>query len=374
MKAIAVKARTPQRPADKNSVHLVDAPKPRVDDIPGGRGVLVRVLKVGVDATDKEINEGQYGNCPPGYEYLILGHESFGVVEEVGPNVKHLRPGDYVTATVRRPGGSIYDQIGTCDMTSEETYYERGINLLHGFLTEYFVDDMEYIVRMPQGLKHLHVLAEPMSCAAKAVQQAFEVQRRLKVWRPKVAFVMGAGQIGLLTTLILRLKGLEVYTLARSKPKNLKSEIVAGMGAHYISTEETPLSALTGKVGKPDMIVDATGSSALAFEAMQVLGLNGVLVWTSVTGGREHLDQVPADKINLDWVLGNKLLVGSVNANREHFESGIKDLALGEVMYPGVIQRILTNPIQGLDNFQKMMQTLVEDKQALKVYVEVAEG
>ena len=36
-----------------------------------------------------------------------------------------LPPGDYVTATVRRPGGSIYDQIGTYDMTSEETYYER---------------------------------------------------------------------------------------------------------------------------------------------------------------------------------------------------------------------------------------------------------
>ena len=58
--------------------------------------------------------------------YLVLGHESFGVVEEVGPNVRRVKPGDYVTATVRRPGGSIYDLIGTNDMTSEETYYERG--------------------------------------------------------------------------------------------------------------------------------------------------------------------------------------------------------------------------------------------------------
>ena len=374
MKAIAVKARTPDHPAEKNSVHLVDTPMPRVEDIPGGRGVLVRVLKVGVDATDKEINEGQYGNCPPGYEYLILGHESFGIVEAVGPSVTQVKPGDYVTATVRRPGGSIYDHIGTSDMTSEETYYERGINLLHGFLTEYYVEDMEFVVRMPTGLKHLHVLAEPMSCAAKAVQQAYEVQRRLKVWKPRVAFVLGAGQIGLLTTLILRLRGLDVYTVARGQPPHLKSEIVEGFGAHYISTTDTPLKALVGRVGKPDLIVDATGSSALAFGAMEVLGLNGALVWTSVTGGGKHIDAVPSDKINLDWVLGNKLLVGSVNANREHFEAGIKDLALGEVMYPGVIQRILTNPIKGLDGYKKMMQTLVEDKQALKVYVEVAEG
>ena len=83
---------------------------------------------------------------------------------------------------------------------------------------------------------------------------------------------------------------------------------------------------------------------------MQLLGHNGVLVWTSVTGGRQHVE-VPSDKVNLDWVLGNKLLLGSVNANREHFEMGIKDLALGEVMYPGVIQRILTTPIRGLDNY-----------------------
>jgi threonine dehydrogenase-like Zn-dependent dehydrogenase len=78
--------------------------------------------------------------------------------------------------------------------------------------------------------------------------------------------------------------------------------------------------------------------------------------------------------VNLDWVLGNKLLLGSVNANREHFEMGIKDLALGEVMFPGVIQRILTTPIRGLDNYDQMMTALVEDQDALKVYVEVAEG
>ena len=367
MKAIAV------HPGMPNSVYLAQLPKPSLDQIPRGRGVLVRVLKVGVDATDKEINEGQYGAVPPGYDFLVLGHESFGVVEQVGENVSGLRVGDYVTATVRRPGSSIYDQIGTSDMTSEETYYERGINLLHGFLTEHYVEDADFVVKMPVGLKHLHVLAEPMSVAAKAVQQAFEVQRRLKVWRPRVAYVMGAGQIGLLTTLILRLRGLEVYTLARSLPPSLNSEIVEGLEAHYVSTSQTPLAELAKRVGKADLIVDATGSSAVAFGAMQVLGHNGVLVWTSITGGRQHLE-VPADQLNLDWVLGNKLLLGSVNGNREHFEMGIRDLAVGEVTYPGVIQRILTNPVAGLENFAEMMRLLVEEKSALKVFVEVAAG
>lgn len=365
MKAIAV---TPGKPS---SVHLEDIPKPSVADVADGQGVLVRVLKVGVDATDREINDALYGNAPPGFEYLVLGHESFGVVEEVGPSVRGLKPGDFVTATVRRPGGSIYDQIGTYDMTSEEVYFERGINLLHGYLTEYFVESPEYIVKVPPGLKHLHVLMEPMSCAAKAVQQAFEVQRRLKVWRPQVAFVMGAGQIGLLATLVLKLRGLDVYTLARSKPPTLNSQIVEGLDATYVCTTETPLEELAEQVGKADLIIDATGSSAMAFQAMRALGHNGVLVWTSITGGNKGVE-VPTDKINIDWVLGNKLLLGSVNANREHFEAGIKDLALGEVMYPGVIEKILTNPVDGLDNYAEMMRLLVEEKTALKVYVNVA--
>lgn len=303
----------------------------------------------------------------------MIGHESFGIVEAVGPKVRRVKPGDYVTATVRRPGGSIYDMIGTNDMTSEETYYERGINLRHGFLTEYIVDEEEYIIRVPEGLKHLHVLQEPMSCAAKAVEQAFEAQRRMKVWRPRLAYVLGAGQIGLLTTLILKLRGMEVYTLARGVAPNLKSEIVHGLEATYVSTRETPLAELVQKTGRPNLIVDATGSSALAFEAMQHISHNGVVVWTSITGGGKKLE-VPADKINLQWVLGNKLLLGSVNANRTHFESGIRDLALGDVMYPGVLEKILTTPVDGLDQYQEMMRLLIEDDDALKVFVNVAEG
>src|SRR3974377_339811 len=104
MKAISV------FPGKPNSVHVADLPKPSLDHVPNGRGVLVRVLRVGVDGTDKEINAAEYGAAPPGDDFLILGHESFGQVEAVGHNVTEVRPGDYVVATVRRPGSSIYDQ------------------------------------------------------------------------------------------------------------------------------------------------------------------------------------------------------------------------------------------------------------------------
>jgi threonine dehydrogenase-like Zn-dependent dehydrogenase len=224
MKAVAV------FPGKAGSIHLADLPEPKVDDPPGGRGVLIEVLRVGVDGTDKEINDAEYGAAPEGYEFLVTGHESFGRVLEVGPNVRGIEPGDYVVATVRRPGSSIYDLIGTYDMTTDETYYERGINLRHGYLTERYVDDPEYIVKVPNALKEVGVLLEPTSVAEKGIAQAYEIQRRLKVWRPERAAVVGAGTLGLLATLILRLRGLEVTTLARTGPPTLNSELVEALG------------------------------------------------------------------------------------------------------------------------------------------------
>lgn len=372
MKAIAV------RPGTPDSVHLRDIPvptlstqpHPHVCEIPAGRSVLVKVLQIGVDATDREINDALYGNAPPGQDYLVLGHESFGQVVAVGDRVIEFKPGDLVSCTVRRPGKSLFDQIGRNDITSQSEYYERGINLCHGYLTEYFVDDAEYMVKVPPELKSIGVLAEPASVCAKAIEQAYLAQHRLQVWSPRRAFVLGAGQIGLLATMMLRLRGLEVFTLARSPAPNRKSEIAEAYGSTYVSTQETSMHDLAKKVGEPDLIFEATGSSKIAFQAMEILGLNGALIWTSVTGGKEEVT-VPGDSINLNWVLGNKLLVASVNGNRRHFESGIKDLAHGEAQFPGVTRKILTNPVQGLDNFKEMMHLLVNDKNALKVYVNV---
>src|ERR1700740_136427 len=220
MKAVAV------RPGSPGSVHLGELAKPSLDDVPNGRGVLVKVLRVGVDGTDKEINAAEYGAAPSGCEFLVLGHESFGRVEAVGANVTELRPGDYVVATVRRPGTSIYDQIGTNDMTTDDTYYERGINLRHGYLTEYYVDDVGFIVKVPKGPKQGGVLLEPTTVVEKGIHQAYEIQRRLKVWRPRKAAVMGAGTIGLLATLVLRLKGLDVTTFGRTDKPYLNSHLI----------------------------------------------------------------------------------------------------------------------------------------------------
>jgi threonine dehydrogenase-like Zn-dependent dehydrogenase len=366
MKAIAV------IPMQANSVHLADLPRPRVSDVPDGRGVLVKVLRVGVDGTDKEINAAEYGAAPAGYSFLVIGHESFGRVVEVGPNVTELKPGDYVVATVRRPGSSIYDRIGTYDMTTDDTYFERGINLRHGYLTEYYVDEPEYIVKVPAGLKDVGVLLEPTTVVEKGIAQAYEIQRRLRVWRPRRAAVMGAGTIGLLATLALRLRGLEVTTFALARKPYQNSDLIEALGARYVSTMDRSIQDVARDEGGYDVIFEATGFSPIVFESMQALEKNGVLVLSSVTGGDRKVE-VPADRINLEFVLGNKVMVGTVNANREYFEMGVKDMAQAEAEYPGWLAQLRTHPVRGLANYAQLFETLTMAKNAIKVYCLVAD-
>ncbi|MDH4344908.1 MAG: glucose 1-dehydrogenase [Thermoleophilia bacterium] len=366
MKAIAV------HPGVPNSIHLREIPEPQVTDVPDGRGVLVRVLRVGVDGTDKEINAAEYGAAPPGDDYLVTGHESFGQVVEVGPNVPDtIRPGTFVVASVRRPGSSIYGAIGLQDFTTDDVYYERGINLLHGYLTEYYVEDARYVFPLPESLREVGVLLEPTTVAEKGVNHAYEIQRRLKVWEPRRACILGSGTVGLLTALVARLRGLELTVYSLPRKPNRNAGLIEQLGGVYVSSQDATLAEASAERGPFDLIVDATGFSPIVWEAAEVLGKNGVLVLASITGGDRRVE-INSDAINQGFVLGNKVMVGTVNAAPADFRSGVDDLIKAEAVYPGWLSQLLTTPIDGLERYDEMIRALTEDRDAIKVYVEVA--
>ena len=178
------------------------------------------------------------------------------------------------------------------------------------------------------------MLLEPLTVAEKGIAQAYEIQRRLKVWKPRKAAVLGAGTIGLLATLVLRLRGLDVTTFALNQKPYRNADLIESIGARYISTKDQPILEGARQHGPFDPVFEATGFSPVVFEGMRALGKNGVLVLSSVTGG-DRMVEVAADKINLEFVLGNKVMVGTVNAGRENFESGVRDLAQSEAEFPG---------------------------------------
>lgn len=366
MKAIAVHPGTP------NTMHLREIAKPEVTDIPDGRGVLVQIIRVGVDGTDKEINLAEYGEAPPGDDYLVTGHENFGRIVAVGPSVpSHISRGGFAVATVRRPGRSVYDAIGLQDMTTDDVYFERGINLCHGYLTEYYVEDYAYVVPLPDALAEVGVLLEPLTVAEKGVFQAYEIQRRMRVWEPRRAAVLGSGTIGLLAALALRLRGLDVTVFSKQRVPYLNSDLVEELGATYVSSEDMSLTDAATAYGPFDLMFEATGFSPLVFEAAAALGKNGVLVLASVTGG-DRTAQVPSDAINQGFVLGNKVMVGTVNAHHDDFVRGVDDMIKSEALFPGWLDRLLTHPVDGLENYEQMLEALEHGEGAIKVYVEVA--
>jgi threonine dehydrogenase-like Zn-dependent dehydrogenase len=368
MKAIAV------TPKQANTVRLVEMDKPGINSIPGGRGVLVEVLRVGACGTDREISHGEYGVAPPGFDFLILGHENLGRVVETGKNVKEFGKGDYVVATVRRPGKSFYDSIGEQDFTTDDEYFERGISRLHGYMAEFYAESADFLIKIPPKIVEIAVLLEPLSIIEKGLKQASDIQERLKIWHPKTAAVLGTGSVGLLASMALRLRGYEVHGFGRDTREGyLNAELIEAIGGTYDSTAELTVPDSVAKYGEYDLIFECTGYSPIVFDAIQALNQNGVLVLSSVTGGDRKIDAVPADKINQQFVLGNRVMFGTVNANREHFEMGVKDLALCEAMYAGWLGQMMTHKVEGLENYEKVFEILNNSGQfkAIKTYFEV---
>jgi threonine dehydrogenase-like Zn-dependent dehydrogenase len=335
MKAIVVK------PGEKDSIHMRDMPDPPMK----ADQVAVRMLRVGLCGTDAEINQGLYGKPPDGDEFLILGHENLGVVEDVGKKVKGWKPGDLVVSTVRRPCGVCPQcKAGENDMCSSGKYTERGIMRRHGFMAQYYTESPQFLNKIPKAVRDFAVLLEPMSVVEKGIDHTFLLQQRLKGWKPKFAMVLGGGPVGLLAAAVLRARGLRTMVVGREPATDLRAQIAKQLGAGYMCVANKTLPELPKETGYPDIVIEATGSSRVVFDAMEILAANGVLCLLSVTGG-ETMNAEPIDLINQRLVLGNQVVFGSVNANPRHFAMGVKDLVRVEKKWPGALSRLLTNRI-----------------------------
>jgi glucose 1-dehydrogenase len=333
MRAVAV---TPKQPGSARQVEL---PIPTT-----ARGMAVmRVLEVGIDGTDTEINEGLYGEPPPGAPFLVIGHEAISVVEAVGEGVSDFKPGDLVVSTVRRPDDCPNCQVGESDMCLFGTYTERGIKGAHGYMGEYYSETPAFMVKIPPALRPFAVLLEPLSIVEKATFQAWKMQERM-LWQPKRAVVLGAGPIGILGTILLRLRGLEVHVYAKSAPESLQARILTDLGATYQSVDDHPVTGIKNDLGQIDFVLEGTGNSEVAFDAMAQLGTNGVLCLTGVSAGNRSIE-IPADVINLQMVLGNRVTFGSVNANRRYFEMGLEHFQQAERTWPGIFERLITRRV-----------------------------
>jgi len=348
MKAITVEPKKP------GTAKLMDIPEPDVHE----GSVLVQAIAVGVCGTDVEIVEGKYGWAPPGKQHLVLGHESLGRVIDPGPT-SGLKKGDLVVGIVRRPDPVPCPNcaVGEWDMCRNGLYTERGIKEINGFMSERWRIEPEYAIKVDPTLGILGVLLEPASVVAKAVEQIAMIGRR-SFWEPRTVLVTGAGPIGLLAALSVKLLGLEVHVLDKAET-GAKPDLVRALGATYHS------GSVSNIPFDPDAIIECTGVGQLIAESIEKIGANGIVCLTGIGHGGAVTKAGTAD-VAAASVLRNNVIVGSVNANKQHWYKAAQTLARADRTW---LAKLITRR-ETPENFMSALERKPDD---IKVVIQFSE-
>jgi len=318
-----VLALTVQREAAGCAVALRELPEPSGDD----GDILVETLAVGVCGTDREIAGGRVARPPDGRDWLIIGHESLGRVLEA-PSGSGLVPGDLVTGVVRRPDPvpCQFCAMGQPDMCENGRYTERGIIGRDGFASERFRIEPGDAVRVDPALGLAGVLVEPASVVIKAWEQLDRAARRPH----RRALVLGAGPIGLLAAMLGVQRGLEVHVVDRAgcgpKPRQARA-----LGAMYHTSPEDV-------TGTYDAVLECCGE--LISEAIASTAPAGAVCL--VSGDRDLGATISLAGLSHDLVHRNKMIIGTVNSNRHHFQAAQEALLRAD---RGWLEGLLTDRV-----------------------------
>ncbi|SRR5579875_262046 len=317
----------------------------------GSNGVLVRTLENGMCGTDRGIVNGTltFSRPPDGYDFLVLGHETLGIVEEVGDAVNEFKKGDIVVPIVRRGCNSCFNCIiGRQDYCETGKFREIGIRGLHGTMREYFTDNEENLVKIPSGLRHVGVLLEPLSNIMKTFEEIELMQRRM-IWNCndssyecRNAAILGSGPIGLLFALMSASKGFEVFVMNKREPFEAELKVVEAIGAKFIDTTKDEL-------GEIDLLIDTTGYPSAFIPLLKKIKNNGVLVLFGTASGDQY--NLSTEDVN-HIVESNIAIIGAVNASKKNFIEGAEYLNSWNSKYPGVLESMITKKLKPEDSVE----------------------
>jgi glucose 1-dehydrogenase len=332
------------------NVSLADVAEPMIN---AADEVKIKIWQVGICGTDREEVNGGRADAPAGKNELIIGHEMFGQVVETGEAVTTVAPGDYAVFTVRRGCNECLACLNNrSDLCYTGKYTERGIKGANGFQAEYVVDKENYLVKVPESIKEIGVLTEPMSVASKAIDEAMTIQgARLKNIVPgerwlegKKALIAGIGAIGLMAAFALRLRGAEVIGMDVVDEETLRPQILKQIGGTYVDGRKVKTTDLDAACGESDFIFEATGIAKLQIELIDALAINGIYVVTGIPAG-ERPTTVMAGHVIQQMVLKNQIVLGSVNASPAHYQMAVDDLVASLERWPDVIKNVITEKI-----------------------------
>ena len=297
MKTRAAVLREPGKPLEIEELELA---------APGEGEVLIRYTHAGLCRSDQHVMTGQIQGWLP----MVLGHEGAGVIEDVGPGVTRVRPGDHVVC-------SFIPNCGSCRWcaTGQQAICDWGANTMRGFLpgerwplsgargrygamcllgtfSQYGVIHQNSAVRIDDDL--------PLDVSALVgcgVPTGWGSATNAADVRPgDVVVVYGVGGIGINAVQGARYAG--GRSVIAVDPVPFKRETALGLGAtHACATAEEAHRValdLTRGVGADKAIVTTDHAAAeTVSQAFDAVGKAGVVVLTAMGGLADRTISLP---------------------------------------------------------------------------------
>lgn len=329
---------------EPESVEIVDrSPAPALE-----QQALIRVEACGVCGTDAHIWRGTF----PARFPLIAGHEIAGVVEELGPGVGFLRPGDHVSVD---PNIS----CGVCRPCRRGLIHlcrnlaAIGVTWDGGFATHCLVPAQQ-CYKMPGDMPFsVAAMTEPLACCVHGVDRA-------QVRPGETVVLIGAGAIGLILLQLVRLQGAAAVIVSELVEE--KREMAARLGASRIVDPQaedlaTVVEEATGGDGA-DVVIECVGGAETAQLAMELAGEAGRVLLFGVAAESDRIAISPYE------VYRKEITITGSFTNPFTHQRALDLLAAGQVE----VEQLVTDRLP-LDRVQAAIE-LLESRDALKVIIE----
>jgi 2-desacetyl-2-hydroxyethyl bacteriochlorophyllide A dehydrogenase len=308
---------------------------------------LIEVSHCGICGTDLHLVLERYAR--PG---SVLGHEWAGTVTAVGPDAGEWETGARVVLDPT-PGCG---KCRACRRGRPSVCLKREppdlLDFSRGAFCRYKVAAASRLLRIPDELStRAAALTEPTAIALHTVNLS-------DVAADDRVLVTGGGPVGLLTTAVLRSRGVDDIVV--SEPSAVRRERALAVGAaRAVAPEELPRAQMGRPVDRPfTFAFECSGNAAAAEAALDQLDYAGtfVFVGTGHTPPRVNHNRV---------IVMEQTLIGAYNYDAAGFAPALELLASGRLPLD-----LLIEPVDiGLDEVLPTMHRLAQGELPGKVMV-----
>ena len=237
---------------EKGHFELLDKPKPELQD---PKDAIVRVTLSSICSSDIHIKHGSVPRAVPG---ITVGHEMVGIVEQVGAEVKKIRPGDRVTVNVETFCGECFfcrnGFVNNC--TDPDGGWALGCRIDGG--------QAEY-VRVPYADQGLNKIPDSVSdrqalFVGDVLATGFWAARISEIKEDDTVLIIGGGPTGICTLLCVMLKNPKKVILCEKSHERQAFIRNNYPSVQVISPEDCVGIARTLERGGADIVIEVAGA------------------------------------------------------------------------------------------------------------------